>query len=460
MNELIPRRETVLILLLFVWSAFCASAHSQQFYKTDDGRYVEAKLPPYLNGPNGPYLPTAQERAELYANADLVEERRIQSVQQTQGNCYVDPYTGQTICNRPSYGWQPAYGGTRMIRDVPSPQSQVATLPRPWRCRISMGNGNVGSGSLIGRTQVITNQHVVEGSGGCSVMFPSGITVQGRVVATDPAYDLAMIEVPETGIEPAPINIAEPSGTLCAGGFGGDGRFRGVYGQVTGHVVYTGATIPCPKMSGTARSGDSGGGVTNQSKEFVGVLWGTRNGEIYMTCGRPLASFLDRVLPDRTGAIIARATPRSYGSPGGQYQGQQPGSWRPQPQPEPYRPPAIDQPPEIYGPQPTIDPEAWEEWEQQQQQLKEGQAQLQQQLQSLVVKVESIEGKQGPPGPPGPKGDPGATPQINYQELADNIQIVDKPFYIRVRNPKTGEVSPYATVQDGQYVTLDLVPEQ
>lgn len=116
----------------------------------------------------------------------------------------------------------------------------------------------------------------------------------------------------------------------------------------------------------------------------------------------------------------------------------------------PIQPPSVDQPP--VGPdrpEPTIDEQAWEEWEQEQQKLREQQAQLQSQLQSLVVQVENAPpGPPGPVGPTGPQGPPGDAAQ-------------QEPFYIRVRNPKTGKVTPYAEVnQRDRYVTIDLAPIQ
>jgi hypothetical protein len=267
-----------------------------------------------------------------------------------------------------------------------------------------MANGNVGSGSLISRNSVITNYHVVEGSSGATISFPSGQRVQGQVIATDPVYDLAILRVPNTGIEPPEINDTDPTGPLCAGGFGGDGRFLAVRGTVTGHVVYDGASIPCPKMRGVNRPGDSGGGVVNQSKQFVGVQWGSRDGEVYITSGRPLARFLDSVFPYRTGAIVPRATPiarRSGGSVG-------------RPPLEPIQPIPTTEP----DPGPEIDYEAWEQW---QEEIRQQQAQTQQQLQSLMIKIDGIKGEPGPAGPQGPPGPAGISPQIDYDELAEAV---------------------------------------
>jgi hypothetical protein len=144
---------------------------------------------------------------------------------------------------------------------------------------------------------------------------------------------------------------------------------------------------------------------------------------------------------------------RPYGSTGGQWQGQQPGTYPPPPQSPlaPIRPPSTELNPKPTDPQPEID---WEAWEEQQREIQQKQNQLQQQMQSVLVKIDGIQGAPGPAGPAGPQGPPG------QRGPAGEPALPHKPFFIRVRNPKTGEVSPYATVNEGQYVTLDLVPAQ
>ncbi len=95
----------------------------------------------------------------------------------------------------------------------------------------------------------------------------------------------------------------------------------------------------------------------------------------------------------------------------------------------------------------------------------------------------------GPVGPQGPAGPPGKDAacdcgpkwtEINAQVLTlqndmkdckttvnNLVNVVNelkdkpaniKPFYIRVRNPKSGAVTEYAEVNQGQYVTIDLEP--
>lgn len=386
----------------------------------------------------------------------------------------IDQYGNQVQCND---GWQSASADMKWVREVPPPnysQSPVAT-PKPWRCRVVMDDGTGGSGSLVGPTTVITNWHVVKNSQNGTCTFPAGERSAGRVIATDEIYDLALIQIGQTGIEPAEIHEGEPSGVLTAGGFGGDGRFRIVQGPIAGWVEYGPGAIPCPKIRGAVRRGDSGGGVVDNSKKFVGVLWGTVDGETYVTSGRPLHQFLSQVQLTQYGSTGSSWRPqsplapirRSNGSVGGQ------GGYNGYPQqPPPYGQEPVGTIPE----QPEIDSGA----------------------QEILIRIEqrldAIEAKQGEPGPPGPpgepgragvigpmgptgqKGDPGLTGQrgptgerglegepgeaadIDLDEIADEVATRQKPFYLRVRNPHTKATTEYAEVHPGEYVTLDLEP--
>lgn len=218
--------------------------------------------------------------------------------------CFIDPYSGQQICRPPGDGWQPPASlpperGQRYVFDAPPPATSAAR-PLAWRCRIATDVGAMGSGSLIAADLVLTANHVVRDSRGpVTVAFPSGQRVAGVVVARDPQYDLAAIRIAAVGIAPAATDTRDPSGPLIAGGFGGDGQFRVVEGPITGYVTYSSAPggDPCPKIAGAVRPGDSGGGVVNQSRVLVGVLWGEASGETYLTCGAPLRRFLARLLP-------------------------------------------------------------------------------------------------------------------------------------------------------------------
>jgi len=186
--------------------------------------------------------------------------------------------------------------GKRTVADAPSPDapSPAAATPMPSRCRVRGGDGSVGSGTLVCCDDsggiVITAYHVVKDSGGrIGVRFPSGEDTPGSIVASDPFYDLAAIKIEAVAIEPTPIGD-DTSGELVAGGFGGDGKFRVARGRIAGYVFYNNDTnsLQMPKITGSVRPGDSGGGVVNSARQMVGVVWGELNGETYITTGKPL----------------------------------------------------------------------------------------------------------------------------------------------------------------------------
>lgn len=92
----------------------------------------------------------------------------------------------------------------------------------------------------------------------------------------------------------------------------------------------------------------------------------------------------------------------------------------------------------------TLDVATWEKWRAEN--ATELQA-IREELKSLIVLVNNSS-KPGPPGEPGMQGPAGPPGQ----------DASSGPFYIRVRNPATGQATPYAAVKQGQYVTLDLTP--
>lgn len=246
------------------------------------------------------------------------------ALSQARGACHwvIDPLTNQWTQACDNDGWQSAGGyvqpaprpNTRPVSDAPDP-SRGGQAPLPSRCIVVMSDGSRGSGTLIAERTVLTCRHVAEQVGNsATARFPSGANVSGSVVAVDSAYDLAAIELSASpGITPIEVDDSDltTGQTLIAGGFGSDSVFRAQVGPIINWVYYdkNSSLTPCPEMSGTARPGDSGGGVTNESKKLVGVLWGAGGGSVNLTCGQPLRRFLDRLFPNRSGAIIGRATP-------------------------------------------------------------------------------------------------------------------------------------------------------
>jgi hypothetical protein len=185
--------------------------------------------------------------------------------------------------------------------------SQLSTLDSSAHCRIHVGDGAsasnfVGSGTLIAKNEstglILTCSHLFDNANSNIVVtFPNGTRFGARLIDRDPSNDLAALVIRTPDVEPLSVVDTNPVGVLTACGYGGDGNFQGIRGTITGAAQAVGATFPSLKIGGAVRPGDSGGGVLNAAGQVVGVVWGCRDGETYLTCGTPLRNFLQRILP-------------------------------------------------------------------------------------------------------------------------------------------------------------------
>jgi hypothetical protein len=220
-----------------------------------------------------------------------------------QADCYIDPYNGRQICTSPSAGWQSA---PRVRPTTPTQPQSPAPSPRATsHCRICVGDGTTGSGTLIEVTGtsglVLTCSHLFDtSSDAITVSFASGERFVARLIDRDRLHDLAVLAIGKPREAAMAVNDAEPTGVLSACGFGPTGQFRCIVGNIVGRATAVGATYPSLTMSGTVRPGDSGGAVLNAAGELVGVIWGQRDGLTYATCGQPLRNFIDRIRSRQT----------------------------------------------------------------------------------------------------------------------------------------------------------------
>lgn len=224
---------------------------------------------------------------------------------------------------------QVCYGGTCYPQQPTAPARLVMPIesatqpPHDAHCRIYVGDGTIGSGTLISKNDatglVLTCSHLFDdaasedASSDVVVSFPDGGRFGARLIDRDPANDLAALLIQRPNSEPLDVDDSEPTGVLTACGYGGNGQFRPATGAVAGAVQTVGATFPSLKIQSAVRPGDSGGGVLDRAGRLVGVVWGCRDGETYLTCGRPLRQFLNRVWQGRpTGE---RASARGESTP-------------------------------------------------------------------------------------------------------------------------------------------------
>lgn len=195
----------------------------------------------------------------------------------------------------------------------PSAQAPPAATIAAAHCRIQVGDGSTGSGTLIARgdrvAHVLTCAHLFyDSTANIVCTFADGSRFGAVLVDRDSVNDLALLAIRPPAVEPLTVDAEPPSGTLRVCGYGGDGQFRAAAGQIANWVTRDGATERTAVLSTSCRPGDSGGAVVNSSNRVVGVTWGCRGGQVYLTCGQPLARFLDRVLPGRPAVLVPRAS--------------------------------------------------------------------------------------------------------------------------------------------------------
>lgn len=135
-----------------------------------------------------------------------------------------------------------------------------------------------GSGVIIdGRGFILTNNHVVAGSQQLQVHLSDGREVTGRLVGTNPKFDVALVQVPVAGLKPAPmgdssrirvgqwaIAIGSPFGlekTMTVGIISATGR-RGLGQGNYGDFIQTDASI---------NPGNSGGPLLDINGQVIGI---------------------------------------------------------------------------------------------------------------------------------------------------------------------------------------------
>lgn len=201
---------------------------------------------------------------------------------------------------------------------APSASSAGGSLsaghPAVARVVVTTGLGrSFGTGTVVAQTGdrawVLSCAHLFEGRvTGIQVAFPTRGVYAGQLTAIDRTWDLALVMLPAVKAEPVPLATEAPQAGqwLTACGYGPDGRWQCVRGQVRGYVAtaQTGS-FETLSLNGAARPGDSGGPIFDQSGQLVGVIWGSDGRMIVATyCGR-IRAFLNRVL----GPLLERPAP-------------------------------------------------------------------------------------------------------------------------------------------------------
>ncbi len=139
-----------------------------------------------------------------------------------------------------------------------------------------------GSGFVIGPERVLTNAHVVAGTGSLTVQTEHG-TMSGKVVVFDPERDLAVIDVPGLSLPALPFarGQAKTDADSIVLGYPLDGpydaepsRIRDV-SDISGPDIYNTRTVTRDiyTIRGLVRSGNSGGPLISSNGDVLGIVF-------------------------------------------------------------------------------------------------------------------------------------------------------------------------------------------
>lgn len=157
------------------------------------------------------------------------------------------------------------------------PQTVQAPSPRTGQTEERRESIGSGSGVIVSDGYVVTNAHVVRDSRSQTIHGVDG-EFEGRIITVDEEHDLALLRVQGLGGTPIPIR---PMGTLYLGesiiasGYplrdvlGDD--LKMTHGNVSG-MKGPGGNIAGFQFSAPIASGSSGGAVTDQNGNLVGII--------------------------------------------------------------------------------------------------------------------------------------------------------------------------------------------
>lgn len=144
--------------------------------------------------------------------------------------------------------------------------------------KISLSNGNSGTGFFIDSDTIITNHHVIEGFEDVIILLDSGESLTGKVFRSDPFKDLAIIKLEKSvpNIKPFSIDRTYEIGDkieIISHSFGMEkafdtGKIISIYKELKGSklediIVFTGA----------AGKGGSGSPLLDSDGEVIGVFF-------------------------------------------------------------------------------------------------------------------------------------------------------------------------------------------
>ena len=151
---------------------------------------------------------------------------------------------------------------------------------QPSVVAVALSNGE-GSGVIWSADGiVVTNNHVVEGASRVEVVFANGSRAEGRVRATDPATDLAIVDVDATSLPEARFSNDLPRVGELAVALGNPLGFEntvtaGIVSGLHRAIPATGedaqALVDLIQTDAAISPGNSGGALVNRDGEVIGI---------------------------------------------------------------------------------------------------------------------------------------------------------------------------------------------
>lgn len=201
-----------------------------------------------------------------------------------EGQCYTDQW-GNRICPQ-----------APRVAPVTPPPADTTARPSAMDIRVECP-GSRGSGTAVGRspnggTLILTNYHVIDGEQSYTVYSGDGQSANATVASLDKDNDLALLEIPQQWKYVKLGDSLDVGMAVQFRCFDSGIRFRKYYGHV--YSRYGGRGDGGFFSSGSARSGNSGGGVYVDGK-LVGVVWGNPQGGSAIIPVGPIRTLLGRV---------------------------------------------------------------------------------------------------------------------------------------------------------------------
>ncbi len=176
----------------------------------------------------------------------------------------------------------------------------------------------IGSGFPVEPHLVVTNAHVVAGTGRHRVLTAGGARSTATVVWFDPRRDLALLNVPGITLDPLRLVSAVRSGTTGAViGYPGGGRQAVVGARVVARTTAVGRDIYSSSLvrreiyvlRAKVRKGDSGGPVVDRSGRPIGVVFAASTvdpNEGYALTNAELRAVLNQVGASRSPVGVSK----------------------------------------------------------------------------------------------------------------------------------------------------------